>query len=241
MVCRRSHRHGPTNHRESNVDPLDSAVVNVTVLEAGSAFNVIPDRAIIKGTVRTLSEETRLRMRDRIGEVASGVTSGPRVPRGVRLSSTTRSPSTLQGNRRGIPPRTAEARLDPNGRAGWNTPSWRARTSPLLWPEGARMLLGARSDTHPGCRRVPGTARPQLTSTTALATGSRCSAPRTPVRKWCLRCLRCWHHIPPHRNGSISLPLVHSTIFGNFPEGVLPFAAWLVLSGQCSDISHPPS
>jgi amidohydrolase len=56
-----------------NVDPLDSAVVSVTVLEAGSAFNVIPDRAVLKGTLRTLSEATRLSLRDRIGQVAAGV------------------------------------------------------------------------------------------------------------------------------------------------------------------------
>ncbi|MDB5623531.1 MAG: amidohydrolase, partial [Devosia sp.] len=37
-----------------NVDPLGSAVLSVTVLEAGSADNVIPRTARLKGTVRTL-------------------------------------------------------------------------------------------------------------------------------------------------------------------------------------------
>lgn len=56
-----------------NVDPLDSAVVSVTVMEAGSAFNVIPDKAVLKGTLRSLSETTRLQLRDRIGQVAAGI------------------------------------------------------------------------------------------------------------------------------------------------------------------------
>lgn len=95
-----------------NVDPLDSAVVSVTVLEAGSAFNVIPDRAIIKGTVRTLSEETRLRMRDRIGEVASGVAAahGCRVEYDYRFNYpvTINAPEAVAEFRR-----TAEAALGP--------------------------------------------------------------------------------------------------------------------------------
>lgn len=42
-----------------NVDPLDSVVVSVTAVEAGKAFNVIPQTAVLRGTVRTLQEETR--------------------------------------------------------------------------------------------------------------------------------------------------------------------------------------
>ncbi len=39
------------------VDPADSAVVSVTSIHGGEAFNVIPDRVEMKGTVRTFSEE----------------------------------------------------------------------------------------------------------------------------------------------------------------------------------------
>lgn len=56
-----------------NVDPLDSAVVSVTIMEAGSAFNIIPDKATLRGTLRTLQESTRQHLRVRIGEVASGI------------------------------------------------------------------------------------------------------------------------------------------------------------------------
>jgi amidohydrolase len=42
-----------------NVDPLESAVVSVCSIKAGDAFNVIPQRATILGTVRTLTNEVR--------------------------------------------------------------------------------------------------------------------------------------------------------------------------------------
>ncbi|MEM9634386.1 MAG: M20 aminoacylase family protein [Pseudomonadota bacterium] len=42
-----------------NANPLDSVVVSVTVFEAGNAFNVIPQEATLRGTVRTLSPEMR--------------------------------------------------------------------------------------------------------------------------------------------------------------------------------------
>lgn len=41
------------------LDPLDQAVVSLTKLEAGSAFNVIPNIATIGGTLRTMKASTR--------------------------------------------------------------------------------------------------------------------------------------------------------------------------------------
>jgi len=41
-----------------NLSPLESGVVSVTKLEAGSAFNVIPSGVTMWGTVRALSTET---------------------------------------------------------------------------------------------------------------------------------------------------------------------------------------
>ena len=41
------------------LDPFDHAVISLTKLEAGSAFNVIPDIAILGGTLRTMKRTTR--------------------------------------------------------------------------------------------------------------------------------------------------------------------------------------
>ncbi|RYE33799.1 MAG: amidohydrolase [Hyphomicrobiales bacterium] len=56
-----------------NADPLDSIVVSVTALTAGEAFNVIPQTAEIKGSVRTLTPEMRELAQKRITEIVEGV------------------------------------------------------------------------------------------------------------------------------------------------------------------------
>ncbi len=55
------------------LDPLDSAVVSVTQMRAGEAFNVIPDSAWLSGTVRTFKAETKGMLREAIGTLAEGV------------------------------------------------------------------------------------------------------------------------------------------------------------------------
>ncbi len=42
-----------------NVDPLAAAVLTIGVVQAGTAFNIIPDRIRLEGTVRTFDEQTR--------------------------------------------------------------------------------------------------------------------------------------------------------------------------------------
>ena len=58
-----------------DTDPLDSSVISITQMEAGDAFNVIPDQVHLGGTVRTLHAETRDRIEERIGVVATGIAS----------------------------------------------------------------------------------------------------------------------------------------------------------------------
>jgi amidohydrolase len=59
-----------------NVDPLDSVVISVTMLNAGTAYNVIPSHAKISGTVRTLTPQVMQLTQRRISEIASGVAKG---------------------------------------------------------------------------------------------------------------------------------------------------------------------
>ncbi|MGN6483578.1 MAG: M20 metallopeptidase family protein, partial [Thermomicrobiales bacterium] len=54
-------------------DPMDAAVVSVTAFLAGEAFNVIPDTAELRGTVRTIRNEVREHLSRRLAEVAEGV------------------------------------------------------------------------------------------------------------------------------------------------------------------------
>jgi amidohydrolase len=54
--------------REKN--PLDTAVLSITQIHAGSATNVIPDEALLIGTVRTFSTEVLDMIERRMGEIA---------------------------------------------------------------------------------------------------------------------------------------------------------------------------
>ncbi|MCK6591165.1 MAG: amidohydrolase [Fimbriimonadaceae bacterium] len=56
-----------------NADPLDSLVVTVGQIDGGSAVNIIPEFARIRGTVRTLLPETRATIAQRFREVCEGV------------------------------------------------------------------------------------------------------------------------------------------------------------------------
>ena len=55
------------------VDPLDTAVVTVGSIDAGTAFNIIPDAAILRGTCRTFAKVTRKLVHRRVKEIAEGI------------------------------------------------------------------------------------------------------------------------------------------------------------------------
>ncbi len=55
------------------VDPLDSAVLSTCQFHAGTATNVIPDEALLSGTVRTLKAETREEMERLMRELVIGI------------------------------------------------------------------------------------------------------------------------------------------------------------------------
>ncbi|MEO3477232.1 M20 aminoacylase family protein [Phaeobacter sp. CAU 1743] len=57
-----------------NMDPVEKAVMSLTSAETSSkAFNVIPDKAEVRGTIRTHSEDVRAMIPKRIKEIAEGV------------------------------------------------------------------------------------------------------------------------------------------------------------------------
>ena len=56
-----------------SVDPLESAVISICEFHAGNARNVIPQTAELRGTVRTLTPETRDLIEKRVHEVVAGV------------------------------------------------------------------------------------------------------------------------------------------------------------------------
>jgi hippurate hydrolase len=60
------------------VDPVEPAVLTVGEIGAGTAFNIIPEKARIGGTVRTLNPDLRRRIPGRMEAVARGIAKGMR-------------------------------------------------------------------------------------------------------------------------------------------------------------------
>src|ERR671921_4237 len=60
------------------VDPVEPAVLTVGEIGAGTAFNIIPDKARIGGTVRTLNADLRERIPGRMEDLARGIAKGMR-------------------------------------------------------------------------------------------------------------------------------------------------------------------
>jgi hippurate hydrolase len=56
-----------------NVDPLDSVVITIATMQAGSAANQIADEALMRGTMRTLRNDTRDAVEAAMRRVAAGV------------------------------------------------------------------------------------------------------------------------------------------------------------------------
>lgn len=57
-------------------DPLQSAVVTFGQIVAGTTFNIIPQAATLKGTIRTLEEGMRRQTHRKLEEIAKGVAEG---------------------------------------------------------------------------------------------------------------------------------------------------------------------
>ena len=59
-----------------NIKPIDTAVVSVTQIHTGDAYNVIPEQAFIRGTVRAFSSDTMMLIEQSMARIASGVAGG---------------------------------------------------------------------------------------------------------------------------------------------------------------------
>ncbi len=67
------------------VDPVDNAVISVTRIAGGEAYNIVPERVELWGTIRTFREETRARLVRRVAQVAEGVAAAHDLEGRVRM------------------------------------------------------------------------------------------------------------------------------------------------------------
>lgn len=121
-----------------NVDPIDNAVLSVTQIHAGEAYNTIPATAKMMGTVRTLSPDVREMMEKRLCDLVKklaegfGATADVHYKRGYPV--TVNHPAQTQFAievARGI---VGESKVEPN-------------IDPMLGGEDFSFMINAR----PGC------------------------------------------------------------------------------------------
>lgn len=70
------------------IDPLESAVVSITTLEGGTAFNVIPESVTARGTIRALTTERLGFVKQRVVQIASGIAQANRCSAEVTWNDT---------------------------------------------------------------------------------------------------------------------------------------------------------
>lgn len=67
------------------IDAFDPAVVTIAKIQAGTAYNVIPETAFIQGTLRAVSAKTRKNVHTYIDELANGIASAHGMKANVEI------------------------------------------------------------------------------------------------------------------------------------------------------------
>ena len=151
------------------VDVFDPAVLSVTRIQAGTAFNVVPELAQIMGTIRSVSARTRERMQEGLRRVVDGVCAAHETKGEVRLFPG--YPVTL--NDAGFVDFTRGVVRELVGEDRWiemRAPIMGAEDFSYVldrWP-GAMVFLGARPDDRPA---APIHSNRMVLDEEALATG----------------------------------------------------------------------
>jgi len=118
-----------------SVDPLESAVISITMMEAGNTDNVIPQSAVLRGTVRTLSAQVQDLVERRLREVVEGIANAF----GARATLTYQRSYPVMVNHDGPTAFAAGVAADVAGRERVST-----SIAPLMWAEDFSFMLNAR-------------------------------------------------------------------------------------------------
>ena len=68
-----------------NVDPMEPAVISIASFQAGTAVNITPERAVLKGTIRAMSPEVRELLHKRIKSLTTELCKSLQVKADVRI------------------------------------------------------------------------------------------------------------------------------------------------------------
>jgi hippurate hydrolase len=135
-----------------NLDPHEPAVVSVTKFHSGTAWNIIPNEAVIGGTVRAFSEDVQTQVERRIRELCEGTAASHGASIAVRYER--RYPPTINhSDEAALCLRVAESLVgpdrvirNPKPAMGSEDFAWMLRACP-----GAYVWIGNGTGPEGGC------------------------------------------------------------------------------------------
>lgn len=134
-------------------NPADSAVVSITVVEAGTAANVIPDGARMLGTMRTFTEENHRRIQEQFARLVSSIAEGLGAKAELRFRPG--YPATVNSEPEARVAAAAAARVVGEENVVWApAPTMAAEDFGYMLKErpGAYIWLGHGGHRGPSCR-----------------------------------------------------------------------------------------
>ena len=80
-------------------DPVDKALISITKIHGGTAYNVIDDEVKLSGTIRTFKKETRTFIAKKIEEVSKGIASSHGAGAKVEFDLNNKYPPTINSKK----------------------------------------------------------------------------------------------------------------------------------------------
>ncbi len=85
-----------------STDPVDKALISITKINAGTAYNVIDDQVKMGGTIRTFRKETRSYIEKRLREICSGIAEAHGAEIKIVFDLVNKYPPTINSKKESI-------------------------------------------------------------------------------------------------------------------------------------------
>ena len=85
-----------------STDPVDKALISITKINAGTAYNVIDDQVKMGGTIRTFKKETRSYIEKRLGELCKGIAEAHGAEIKIQFDLVNKYPPTINSKKESI-------------------------------------------------------------------------------------------------------------------------------------------
>ncbi len=82
-----------------STDPVDKALISITKINGGTAYNVIDDSVKLGGTIRTFKPETRSFIEKKINQIASGIAKANGAEAKIEFHLTNKYPPTINSKK----------------------------------------------------------------------------------------------------------------------------------------------